>query len=247
MNVHKLFLAALTAALLTSSAAADTIDNFSDPGSNTSVPGGDGLGAPGLIVSNGIAPFNASENIPQDAVTGAAGGFRDTTLSIGAGAFQIAQALVDGGQLAFTGAAGATGDLAFLYDANGAGLSLDVSDDQGLTLDFDSYDANGGSLPVTVTLTDGAANSDSVILSPLDLAPGAGDQLLNFAYSDFTGLDLTDIDSIQVSFAASAGQNFVLNSIASTPAPEPGTLGICGVFGAVCFAGRRIRRRRQLK
>jgi hypothetical protein len=108
--------------------------------------------------------------------------------------------------------------------------------------------SNGTAFPATITLNDGT-NSDS---STQTFPVGSG--VVFFPFADFSGVDLTSINSIVVTLGAplvgttggtGLANDFTIDIIQTQLAPEPMSLGL-GVIGAVSLfaAHRRIRGRK---
>ena len=137
----------------------------------------------------------------------------------------------------YASSVGANGTTGLRYDG-GSGLGVDLSGDALLRIDFMSFDlANGLAMPVTVTLEDSGAQA-AVLTKSLIVAGG---QSLVFPFADFSnigGVNLADIDTIDIDFDPGMASDFRLSGIA-TDVPEPMTLSLL-VLGMV-FS--RVRRR----
>ncbi len=162
------------------------IDDFSSVGANTGDP-------PGVVRTT-----VGSTSVTDSGLSGVIGGARTLTVSattIGGGSPQVRAGVIPLSQvLTYSSTVLVNGLVRLRYDANGAGLGADLSLGDGIQF---AVVADLSSLPydVAVTLDDGMiadTATQTVALSGL--------QSLQFPYAGFTGVDLTSIFSIEISF-----------------------------------------------
>jgi hypothetical protein len=186
-----------------------------------------------------VAPDSAqvSETM-AGALDNVVGGRRITTLDaviIGLQDFDFVRGTLSptSGIFDYASTANAHGHLSFFYDGIDPNFSIDISGMTGIMINFLHFDfANGTSLPVTITL------SDSVASASHSMALGMNELDLFFLLTDFGGVDLSDIRSIQVDFAPDIGMDFRLAHMSVIPSPAVlAALGIGGLIG--------VRRRRR--
>lgn len=121
------------------------------------------------------------------------------------------------------------------YDGNDTGLNLDLSSDAQILLNFKSNDR---ALRTVVTLGTFGGNS-----TVLERVVAGGRQNTNFTEAfDFSGsvggVDLADVDSVQIDFFTSPSGDFALGSIEAVP--EPATMAaLAAGIGAVLARRRR--------
>jgi len=172
------------------------------------------------------------------------GGFRTLNLTVDENPLnRTALASVDpstGYFILETGAAvSASGSI--VYDADGAGLGgLDLAG-YGSQFTFDVVFGDPGlSLGITVVDTFGATATVSTTTVGLGL--------INFAFGDFTGVDLSSVASLAVIYTAPEGADFALNFVGVTGdvppvVPEPASAALL-CLGAVGSAAAFRRRRK---
>jgi len=226
MKLIRYLLTIMVVGCLTTATHAAVIDSFSDAGS---------LAAPLIQPSGNLTP-----GVADAGLSGVIGQSRSADLSF-SGAAGFGQTSISGGQLYASTPSTGGSTLSLTYDGAGAGLPADLSGDDQVSVDFSALNLAGSPLPVTLTLEDSLAGSATLSQSlTVD-----GPQTLDLLLSGLVGsVDLTSVTSISLGFELQPNQSAVLNSISSSaiPAPEPGTLGICGLFGTFCLAARRRRR-----
>lgn len=187
---------------------------------------------PNSISETGLAPGS---------VIGGASTDRTTTADRTGGTSSITAAL-NPTTATLTGGAGpaTTGTLSLDYSS----FSENLTGFLGVAIDVAMYDPgpSGNDLGVTVTLSDGvntATGSGQI--------SGTGELIIPAsAFAGLAGLDLSDIENIEVIFTLDSAQDFVINSIVAL-VPEPVTILLwsCGVFGFAMFwkrYGTRIRK-----
>jgi len=220
----------------TSPAAAQTeivIDNFSSTG----------IGGPYFLSDPGFSSFG---EMPPSGVIGAGSTTRTVTITRTNASGSVTAGVVPGVPGLLQGGASntATGQLTTSYTAGG-GLNANLSSFLGVAVDVATFGAGvpPAGVPVSVTLTDGDSNSSTGMAT----ITGTGELLIPpSAFAGLNALDLSDIDSIDVVFDISFGQDFEINSIvALTPEPVTILLWSCGLFGFGIFwkkFGHRIRK-----
>ncbi|MDX2170111.1 MAG: right-handed parallel beta-helix repeat-containing protein [Deltaproteobacteria bacterium] len=180
-------MATLGVALLAGAARAQTIiDDFSSVGANTVEP-------PGVVRTT-----LGTTTVTDAGLSNVIGGVRTLTLTataiaggspeVHAGVMPLAQVLD------YSSTVLANGLVTLRYDANGVGLNADLSSGDGIQF---SVVADLSSLPydVTVAISDGTITNSST----QTIAVG-GLQNVQFFYSSFPTVDLTDVFSITVTF-----------------------------------------------
>ncbi len=187
---------------------------------------------PSSISETGLAPGS---------VIGGAGTDRTTTVNRTSGGGNITAALNPNTET-LTGGAGAltTGTLTLDYSSFSANLTGFL----GVAIDVAVYDPgpSGNDLGVSVTLSDGVNTAIGT-----GQISGTGELIIPAsAFVGLAGLDLSDIENIEVIFTLDSAQDFVINSIVAL-VPEPVTILLwsCGVFGFAMFwkrYGSRIRK-----
>jgi cysteine-rich repeat protein len=172
---------------LAGSASAQTIiDDFSSVGANTVEPPG--------VVRNTLG----TTTVTDAGLTNVIGGVRTLTVTataIGGGSPEVHAGVMPLAQvLDYSSTVLANGLVTLRYDANGVGLNADLSSGDGLQF---SVVADLSSLPydVTVAISDGTITNSST----QTIAVG-GLQNVQFFYSAFPTVDLTDVFSISVTF-----------------------------------------------
>lgn len=132
----------------------------------------------------------------------------------------------------------ANGKLDLVYDGGTSGLNADLTGSAWLGIELLAFDpADGESMIVSVVLTDGE-NDAAVLVQSVDTF---GRQELYFPFvkfSEFASLDLTDIDTIAVTFDPGFDADFRVGEIGSV-VPEPATLGL--LLSGALFGLRRRR------
>jgi hypothetical protein len=194
---------------------------------------------PGLQVSN---MFPGPTTVVDNPATNTTGGVRTATLGPYSGPANLTDSVsitIDSGVLNFNSTTGASATLVLLYDANSAGLNEDFTGYQSLTLSVLNFDfAFGNPLPITLTLTDTGSNSFS---STINVNSG-GAQPIDFPLAAFQsgGVNLSSIQSVELTFTGNTAHNFTIDAIQLTAIPEPATLALWGVVGAAgAWYGRR--------
>ncbi len=142
----------------------------------------------------------------------------------GPGAPEVKAVVLTGPQLLnYTSGIDDDGRVALTYNANGAGLNADLTAGMLVAIRirlFVDAAAVAGGMPLAVTLTDGSANTFTVT----QMLTMSGFQFVQFTLSSFTGVNLTDVDSIVIDAdpMASGDLAFSLFSVVedlATPTP----------------------------
>lgn len=172
---------------LAGSASAQTIiDDFSSVGANTVDPPG--------VVRNSLG----TTTVTDAGLSNVIGGVRTLTVTataIAGGSPEVRAGVIPLAQvLSYSSTVLANGLVTLRYDANGVGLDADLSSGDGIQF---SVVADLSSLPydVTVEISDGIITNSST----QTVAVG-GLQQVQFFYSAFPTVDLTDVFSISVTF-----------------------------------------------
>lgn len=122
-----------------------------------------------------------------------------------------------------------TGALALKYDGGGSGLNADFANGTTITAKILSdHMGNGIATIMRLILTDAAGHSAAVTRTwnpPLSYSVGFNDY--SFLLSNFTGVDLHHISSIDLYYQGDCANDLVIDSI-FTDAPLPGTLMLLG-------------------
>lgn len=166
------------------------------------------------------------------------GGKRTTTLRadhIGVEDFDFVRGVLapSPGIFDYASTANARGTLSFRYDGIEQSFAADLSEASQIHIGFTFFDfANGEDLPVTITLNDGQTEASQ------SMSLGENELDLYFSLTDFGGVDLSSITSIEVEFSPGMGADFRLGHMAALPAP-----GILAVMGIGAIALGRNRRR----
>jgi hypothetical protein len=128
-----------------------------------------------------------------------------------------------------------------LYDGGGAGLDLDLSDTASIVLDHWT-DTMGNLVPTVfaLTLSDGT-NSQTVTHTYPTLTMVGDWRTETFFMSDFTLVNLANIQTIQFDYTKGMAADVVLASIETVDVPEPTTMGLLGLGLGVLA---RLRKRR---
>lgn len=224
-----LWRAALTVLCLAGLAATEAqaspilIDDFSSPGS---------FGGAGVTLG-AVGSFSVTDGPPLGGVIGGANSTRGTTLNFDGGVGTV-NLTISGGDLTYTSTVAADGSFSLLYDAN-ATLLVDLTDNATNNTFAVGVGSNTAGTPVTVTLTDDATNFFALTL-PTTGGPGA----LLFPLAGFTGIDLTQIQTILIGVDPVAGGSVSLTGVVVTPEPSSAV-----IYGVMCLAtlGYRLRRR----
>lgn len=186
-----------------------------------------------------------------DAGTGMIGGERETTLRWIAGgnpALHSNSAVVASGVgvLAWDNGDAIEGDLVLVYDGVGSpGLgSVDLTDGGTATQFLIGYqDGDGNPVKITIEVTD-SDSSDAAFDTFTTVNGGSGVLAINF--SDFTGIDFTQVDKLEYTFYTpdpdGLGGDHNFTFLKSGVIPEPVTM--VGVFCGLLSLGGYIRKRK---
>ncbi len=186
-----------------------TIDDFGDA-TNTADP-------PGVVRTTVGSSFATDTG-----VTGVIGGTRvltvEATVAGGASPEVAAGVIPAFNLLSYSSSLTADGLTSLFYDANGAGLNLDLSLGDGIEM---SLTTDSAAVPYTVSLT----LSDG-IFTDTDVQAGTmtGTTLIQFDYVNFPTVDLSAIDSIEVTIDPSAAGDLETGGAGIVTFGEP----ICG-------------------
>lgn len=237
-------LATLALLVCTSWAAALTIDSFDDANTTAYPPG---------IVQNTVG----STSVTDTGLTGVIGGVRQLTVT----AFSLTVPFVDNvtagaahlqSFFTYSCTLGALGEFELLYDANGAGLNASLIGLNRVQLSVITADLSSVPYDVTVTLAD---NTQSISSTQTITTPGG--RAITFPMSDFFGLDLNAIQSIELTvFPMSLAADLELDSFDALPPGPPapalspamiivlvGMLSVVGLFGVARARLASARRR----
>ncbi len=132
--------------------------------------------------------------------------------------------------------------LDLVYDANGAGLNLDASSGTKFwaNIYFDHL-GNQKASKLSLTIVDGNANTSTVTKSWLNYTiPNPNPQDYVFLFSDFTGIDFSNIYSITLSYGSDYGNDYEIYGIYSDIVPEPSSIAaLLGGLGGLVALKRR--------
>jgi len=140
-----------------------------------------------------------------------------------------------------TGAGQEFGSVNILYDKGGLGLSADFSGQNAAYVRFDPDHLAFGKdsiMQLTLTDSDSSFTLEKRWLSPDDYLtdPGLGPLDVEFLLSDFTGISLADIQSVNFFYEGDFANDVAFHNIATVPIP--GTILLLG-SGLLGFAGIR--------
>lgn len=204
--------------------------------------------------------FGTSTNNPTDFDTGlptasVVGGSRHLNISSDSGSFSFLS--VNSDVLTFNSGDGAVATGTVIYNgfstanftdftenANLGDLDLTQNGDDSLFVGINVNDLGGGTLDIS--LFDGLNPAASVSQS-IPVVTLGSPQSLEFQFSDFTGVDVTSVDSIQLSVTGVAGQDLQLNFLATQDVPFEFTPGLGLILGGGLFAFFRKNRRSVVK
>jgi len=131
--------------------------------------------------------------------------------------------------------------LSVLYDADGAGLNLDFTQAGAIELDLNS-DHFGYTFPTVISLTL-ADSSGSQTVSKTYATYTASNvwSTESFALTSFNLIDLSDIQSLNLTYAKDAANDLAFDALRATGTiiPEPATMALLALGGALTFLGRR--------
>lgn len=233
------------------------------PGNYTALPGnplnGPSYGANSTAWSITYAPTPALSSpagvfatiVEPGPITGVANGATRTTTVAGYGTLMNTAGVAAGiradiGQASYSAGAGITGGDGGLHTEgltltyNNFSAPLNLSGDTNLDLGIVLADH---ATSVNVTLEDTASNSVTKTYA-IGVTPAPAPTI---PWSDFAGVDLGNIAELMLSFdGGTSNLQLVLDSISTTPTPEPSTvtLLVTGGLCALAFAWRQRRRAR---
>ncbi len=235
---HGLVIAAMACLIPSIASAGIVIDDFTN---DTSL-------APWLAPQTTVG----SSWIIDSNLTGAIKTTRLTTLAasfIGNPNFDAITPTLDtvNGELNYQSTLGADGGIAMSYGQVGAPITLDLSSESGLQLDFSSIvfggqgAANlgfGAGIQVTTLISDGV---NSAIGSRGLIIEGAQSVAFNFNnFSSIASVDLTNIKLVAFQVDTAFGTDFVMTQFSTFVVPAPGGLMVMGMMGM--FGSRRRRK-----
>jgi cysteine-rich repeat protein len=193
--IHRSEAAGYAAALLLilSSTAASgqvVIDGFSDAGPNTIAPPG--------VQRTTVGVTTVTDTGLTDVIGGARTLTVEATVAGGANPEVLAGVIPSFELLSYSSSLLADGLTTLFYDANGAGLGVDLSTGEGIELGL-TTDAAAVPYLVSLTLSDG-------IITETDVQAGimSGLTMIQFFYTSFPGVDLSNIDSIELTIDPNA-------------------------------------------
>jgi hypothetical protein len=230
----------LLSGLLSASYGAVVIDDFSDAAGPS--------GTTNISVSGGANIDTPSSNFTGTGLTNVLGGERKTTVqrtaATGSATRQVAASISDSGPsfLEYTSSGGANGFVSVAY-GDSVSLNQNFSANNLFRISFEDFDGAGGPLVTSLSLTSGVGTSPVMVTSSLSLLSAlTGSTIMDFDLTsgDFAGLDLADVDRIQVIFDPGFGADFTVNSITAIPEPNTALLGFAGC--ALILVLRRRRR-----
>jgi hypothetical protein len=129
-----------------------------------------------------------------------------------------------------------------LYDGGGAGLNLDFSQAGDLVLEYFT-DHRGAASPTVISLTLSDSSGPQTISHTYDsyeIVATFVDEI--WTLSDFGSIDLTDIQSIVMTYQKDAAANDIAWDVIGTTGPiipEPTTLALLGLGGLMLLRRRR--------
>ncbi len=189
---------------------------------------------------------NTNNQIVTDTDTGLAttntiGGRRDSQLTwtSGAGDVTLGVNKNSDGKCSYSSPAGVDGLFQLDY-GQGGDLNADLSAETQFALLFDVADYSG---PINITVTTtGSGASTGMGYTPSGLQSSDPDQWVYIPFSTFTGTaSFADVDQISISIDGPSEADYTLKEISTSTIPEPGTVAMFSLIGAVLW---RFRRRR---
>jgi len=172
--------------------------------------------------TNPLAPTPELSQVDGERILG---GFRDLEID-GDGMFPINSESVvvstSGGILFFNNDNGVTGTLTITYDGDDDPASVNETGLGGIdftTMGLEQFslsflDADLPGTDVTLTVFSGAGSAS---VTETTSEPG----ILNFAFSDFVGADLTDVGAIQLTVLGPDSLDLAIDQFSATSVPEP--------------------------
>lgn len=130
--------------------------------------------------------------------------------------------------------------VSLVYDANGAGLNLNAS--KGTKFWVEAYFDHLGNLRdsiLSMTVIDGQGHTSTVSRTwSTYTIPVPNPQAYTFLFTEFTGINFTEIDSIALSYASDSANDYEFYPINSN-IPEPASLALMALGGVGLIARRR--------
>lgn len=227
-NPARLFAALALLCFSVAANAQTIIDAFTDAGPSTIAPPGVKRTTVGVTT------------VTDTGLTDVAGGARtmtvEATVAGGANPEVVAGVIPAFSLLSYSSSLLADGAVTLFYNANGSGLGLDLSLGTGIELALIT-DAAAVPYLVTLTLSDGVITESDVQVGLL-----SGSALVQFFYSSFPAVDLTNIFSIEMSIDSSAAGDFETTGpgIVTFGEPECGNGVLETANGEECDDGNSI-------
>jgi hypothetical protein len=222
-------------------AAPVTIDNFDIPSTaELAADGSNGSSVSDFTDDGGNIIGTERETIIEITTTGN----QSNEIQANAGSGSLSISAPDAGAL--------EADVSLIWDGDDGAAAIDTAGLAGADLtdggvnDRFVFNIIGNDFPVPfdLTLWDSDSNETVSDQTPGFIAPGSSVPF-NIEFSQFSGIDFTDIGAIELSFSVTSQQDLTLDFVVTDepPIPAPATLALLG-SGLVAMGALTRRRRR---